>query len=37
MHGFQYLDVLRVHTEIVKRLNICTASFIWMYCMFIQL
>ena len=37
MHGFLYLDVLRVHTEIVKRINICMASFIWMYCMFIQL
>ena len=59
MHGFLYLDVLRVHTEIVRRINICMASgflyldvlhvhtivrrtnicmasFIWMYCVFIQ-
>ena len=36
MYGFLYLDVLRVHTAIVRRINICMASFIWMYCMFIQ-
>ena len=34
MYGFLYLDVL--HTAIVRRINICMASFIWMYCMFIQ-
>ena len=37
MYGFLYLDVLHVHTAIVRRTNICMASFIWMYCMFIQL
>ena len=31
MYGFLYLDVLHVHT------NICMASFIWMYCMFIHI
>ena len=36
MYGFLYLDVLHVHTAIVRRTNICMASFIWMYCMFIQ-
>ena len=70
MYGFLYLDVLCVHNEILKRINICMgciacsysnrkenkhmygflhfdvlrvrtaiicmASFIWMYCMFIQ-
>ena len=36
MYGFLYLDVLHVHTAIVRRTNICLASFIWMYCMFIQ-
>ena len=36
MYGFLYLDVLHVHTAIVRRINICMASFIWMYCMFIQ-
>ena len=52
MYGFLYLDVLHVHTAIVRRINICmpsfiwmlhtaikeniVASFIWMYCMFIQ-
>ena len=35
MYGFLYLDVLRVHT-IVRRTNICMASFIWMYCVFIH-
>ena len=35
MYGF-YLDVLHIHTAIVRRTNICMASFIWMYCMFIQ-
>ena len=33
---FLYLDVLHVHTAIVRRINICMASFIWMYCIFIQ-
>ena len=28
MYGFLYLDVLRVHTAIVRRINICMASFI---------
>ena len=35
-----YLDVLHVHTAIVRMyciFIICLASFIWMYCMFIQL
>ena len=36
MYGFLYLDVLHVHTAIVRITNICMASFIWMYCMFIQ-
>ena len=36
MYGFLYLDVLHVHTANVRRTNICMASFIWMYCMFIQ-
>ena len=36
MYGFLYLDVLHVHTAIVRRINICMASFIWMYCVFIQ-
>ena len=36
MYGFLYLDVLHVHTAIIRRTNICMASFIWMYCMFIQ-
>ena len=36
MYAFLYLDVLHVHTAIVRRTNICMASFIWMYCMFIQ-
>ena len=36
MYGFLYLDVLHIHTAIVRRTNICMASFIWMYCMFIQ-
>ena len=35
MYGFLYLDVLHIHTAIVRRTNICMASFIWMYCMFI--
>ena len=35
MYGFLYLDVLHVHT-IVRITNICMASFIWMYCVFIQ-
>ena len=34
--NFLYLDVLHVHTAIVRRINICLASFIWMYCIFIQ-
>ena len=45
MFGFLYLDVLHVHTVnqtyvwlqcIECSTNICMASFIWMYCMFIQ-
>ena len=36
MYGILYLDVLHVHTTIVRRINICMASFIWMYCVFIQ-
>ena len=36
MYGFLYMDVLHVHTAIVSITNICMASFIWMYCMFIQ-
>ena len=32
MYGFLYLDVLHIHTAIVRRTNICLASFIWMYC-----
>ena len=57
MYGFLYMDVLHVHTAIVRRItyvwlplfggiacsysnrkenNICMASFIWMYCVFIQ-
>ena len=28
MYGFLYLDVLHVHTAIVRRINICMASFI---------
>ena len=36
MYVFLYLDVLHVHTGIVRRINICMSSFIWMYCMFIQ-
>ena len=35
MYGFLYMDVLHVHT-IVRITNICMASFIWMYCVFIQ-
>ena len=31
MYGFLYLDVLHVHTAIVRRINICMASFIWMF------
>ena len=37
MYGFLYLDVLHVHTvhtAIVRRINICMASFIWMYWMY---
>ena len=37
MYGFLYLDVLHVHTAMIRRINICMASFIWMYCIFIQL
>ena len=36
MYGFLHFDVLRVHTAIIRRTNICMASFIWMYCVFIQ-
>ena len=36
MYAFLYLDVLHVHT-IARITNICMASFIWMYCMFIHL
>ena len=32
MYGFLYLDVLHIHTAIVRRTNICLASFIWMDC-----
>ena len=35
MYGFLYLDVLHVHTT-VRITNICMASYIWMYCVFIQ-
>ena len=31
MYGFLYLDGLHVHTAIVRRINICMPSFIWMY------
>ena len=41
MYAFLYLDVLHVHTAIVPLFGciarICLASFIWMYCMFIQI
>ena len=36
MYGFLHLDVLHVHTVIIRRTNICMASFIWMDCVFIQ-
>ena len=36
MYGFLYLDVLHVHTAIIRITNICMASYIWMYCVFIQ-
>ena len=37
MYAFLYLDVLHVHTAIVRRINIGMASFIWMYCIFIAI
>ena len=36
MFGFLYLDVQSIVRRIARITNICMASFIWMYCMFIQ-